>query len=225
MLCPRGRIDTHLELAGTSATGSFVSAKLAERNTLELITIVLLAAASFAATSLDNLLILVGLLGGTQQRAEVASGYLTGMLFVGTTATGLSVATHQLPPASLGYLGLIPIGLGAWHLLQLRRRPQSRDRTRGRVGLLPVALVTVAASGDSLATFVALLSDSAMPLAIPILATIAACSFGWLAIARFLSRRERVVRILRRGGAYLMPLLLVAIGTYILLDSPTDVVG
>lgn len=192
---------------------------------MELITITTLAAASFVATSLDNLLILVGLLGDSQQRAEVASGYLTGMLFVVTAAMGLSMATHQLPADYLGYLGVIPIGLGAWHLLELGRRSQSRDRTRPGGGLVSVALVTVAASGDSLATFVALLSDSAIPLAIPILATIAACSFGWLALARYVSRHESVVRVLRRGGAYLMPVLLVVIGTYILLDSPTDVVG
>ncbi len=88
-----------------------------------------------------------------------------------------------------------------------------------------MALVTVAASGDSLATFVALLSDSVTPLAVPILATFAACSFGWLALARFLSTREKVARVLRRGGAYLIPVLLIVIGSYILLDSPTDVVG
>ncbi len=191
---------------------------------LELITIIALAAVTFVATSFDNLLILVSLLGTSHERKEVASGYLTGMFLVATTATGLSMATHRLPTPSLGYLGLIPIGLGLWHLLQLRQ-PSRRDQTRRGEGAWPVALVTVAASGDSLATFVALLSDSVTPLAVPILATFAACSFGWLALARFLSTREKVARVLRRGGAYLIPVLLIVIGSYILLDSPTDVVG
>ena len=192
---------------------------------LELITIIAVAAVSFVATSFDNLLILVGLLGASYERKEVASGYLTGMFLVVTTATGLSMATHRLPTPTLGYLGLIPIGLGLWHLLQLRQPSWRRDQTRRDKGAWPVALVTVAASGDSLATFVALLSDSVTPLAVPILATIAACSVGWLALARILSTREKVARVLRRGGAYLIPVLLIVIGTYILLDSPTDVVG
>lgn len=192
---------------------------------MELITIIAVAAASFVATGLDNLLILVGLLGASRERREVASGYLTGMLLVATVAAGLSMATHRLPSPTLGYLGLIPIGLGMWHLVQQWRPAPSTDRARRGDGVLSVALVTVAASGDSLATFVALLSDSVMPLAVPILATIAACSVGWLALARYLSTREGVVRVMQRGGAYLMPVLLIAIGTYILLDSPTDVVG
>lgn len=192
---------------------------------MELISIISVAAASFVATGLDNLLILVGLLGASDERKEVASGYLTGMLLVATAAAGLSVAAHRLPAPTLGYLGLVPIGLGLWHLLQLWRPAPSRDRARRGDGALAVALVTIAASGDSLATFVALLSDSVTALALPILATIAACSVGWLALARFLSTREGVARLMQRGGAYLMPVILIVIGTYILLDSPTDVVG
>ena len=130
---------------------------------LELITIIVVAAVSFVATSFDNLLILVGLLGASYERKEVASGYLTGMFLVVTTATGLSMATHRLPTPTLGYLGLIPIGLGLWHLLQLRQPSWRRDQTRRDKGAWPVALVTVAGSGDSLATFVALLSDSVTP--------------------------------------------------------------
>ncbi len=192
---------------------------------MELITIISVAAASFVATGLDNLLILVGLLGASDERKAVGSGYLTGILLVAIAAAGLSLATHRLPAQLLGYLGLIPIGLGLWHLVRLRRPEAGRGETRLETGVLPVALLTVAASGDSLATFVALFSDSATRLAVPILATIAACSLGWLALARFLSTHERVVRVLERGGAYLIPVLLIVIGTYILLDSPTDVVG
>jgi cadmium resistance protein CadD (predicted permease) len=191
---------------------------------LELISIISVAAASFVATGLDNLLILVGLLGASDERKAVASGYLTGILLVAIAAAGLSLATHRLPAELLGYLGLIPIGLGLWHLVRLRRPEAGRGETLLETGVVPVALLTVAASGDSLATFVALFSDSATRLAVPILATIAACSVGWLALARFLSTHERVVRVLERGGAYLIPVLLIVIGTYILLDSPTDVV-
>jgi cadmium resistance protein CadD (predicted permease) len=164
-------------------------------------------------------------LGASNERKQVAAGYLSGMFLIAAAAAGFSMAAHRLPAAALAYLGLIPIGLGLWHLLQLRRPSLSRDEARRGGGVWPVALVTVAASGDSLATFAALLSDSVTALAVPILATIAASSLGWLALAQFLSTHERVGRILRRWGAYLIPLLLIVIGTYILLDSPTDVVG
>jgi cadmium resistance protein CadD (predicted permease) len=192
---------------------------------LDLITIIAVAAVSFAATSLDNLLILVGLLGATRQQRAVASGYFIGILLIAITAAGLSVAAHRFPAELLGYLGFIPIGLGLWHLVRLRKPELGRGELGPGEGLLPVALLTVGASGDSLATFAALLSDSATTLAVPILTTIVACAVGWLALARFLSTREGVVRLLQRGGAYLIPVLLIVIGTYILLDSPTDVVG
>ena len=135
-----------------------------------LLTIIAVAAASFIATGLDNLLILVGLLGGGYPRRAAAVGYLSGMGLVVATAAGLSVAAHQLPPGILGYLGLIPIGLGVWHVTQLVRRESlsgSQLRTPATTGILAVALVTVAASGDSLATFAALLSDSEVALALP----------------------------------------------------------
>ena len=48
---------------------------------------------------------------------------------------------------------------------------------------------------------------------------------AWLGLARYLSTHDAVVRLLRRAGPYLIPALMIGIGTYILLDSPTDVVG
>jgi cadmium resistance protein CadD (predicted permease) len=199
------------------------------------------AAVAFVATSLDNLILLVGFFAEeSYPRRKVVAGYVAAVLVVGLVAFGVSAAAHRAPHEFLGYLGIIPIGLGVHHavaLVSARRtaggggsgeglaRPEKsvapHSATRGVA--VSVALVMLAAGGDSLATFMALFADTRADLAIPVLLAIGGTALIWSGLAAWLVSHPRIVRIVRRFGPYFLPILLIAIGLFILADTPSDV--
>lgn len=76
---------------------------------------------SFVATNLDNLLVLVFLLGSSaQRRAAVLLGFLTAViLVVSVAAIGMAVGA-LIDPALIGYLGIAPIAMGCYLLYPQR---------------------------------------------------------------------------------------------------------
>ena len=86
------------------------------------LTMVVLAAGTFAATNVDNLVLLVGwMLSGRVPRHHIFIGYALGMGALLAIAFGLGFSSNAIPVQYLGYLGIIPILLGAKMLVDLRR--------------------------------------------------------------------------------------------------------
>ncbi len=124
-----------------------------------ILTVVGLAAASFVSTSLDNFTLLLGFYGDERYaRGRVLVGYLAstaGMVFL---AHGVATAVETAPSHLLGYLGVIPLGLGLVGVFRLFRPAAPTDEPRGGEarGFLAVLAVMLANSGDTLAVFVSL---------------------------------------------------------------------
>ena len=127
-----------------------------------------LAASSFVATNLDNLLMLVVLQGANPgARAAVLLGYLgAAVALVCAAALGL-VLGAVVEPGLLGYLGLVPLllGLRMLYVAWLRERhPESGlDALAGRSrwSICSGTLMLMAGnSGDSLAVLLPLLAET-----------------------------------------------------------------
>ncbi len=195
----------------------------------EFLAIAAITAATFVATSFDNLVLLIALLGDAAYRwGSVASGYVASATFVTAMAWGLSEVADQFPARYLGYLGLVPIALGlieAWKLVQGRQQASS---TRAEIiagnGGLSVGVVMLASSGDTFATLFALFTDTADAYTILMLVTVASVALAWCGLAAWLVSHPALQRLVGRSARYVLPFLLIAIGVYILLDSGTDVV-
>ena len=127
-----------------------------------------LVLSSFVATNLDNLLVLVLLLGSAAgHRAAVLLGYITSViLVVGVAAIGVAVGA-LLDPAVIGYLGIAPVAMGCYLLWQRRRPVVSTADTavRGTLGegriWLASTLLMFSNSGDSIAVVLPLVAESA----------------------------------------------------------------
>jgi cadmium resistance protein CadD (predicted permease) len=191
---------------------------------------------SFVATSLDNLLLLIGFLGNPAwTRRVVSQAYVAAIGAVVLVALLLSELARYGPLGGRGLvlLGFLPIGLGLYLGLQLlipgirSRRDRQEDalsRTMElRRGRAAVASVTLAASGDSLAAYTALFADTASQLLLPAIAGILLGAVTWTAVAGELMRRDRIRRRVEKLAPVLLPLVLIALGIYILGDSPTDI--
>lgn len=194
-----------------------------------------LGLATFVATSLDNLLILVSFLGNPRySRRVVAPAYIGAILGVVTMSAVLAAFAGYGPMEGRGLvlLGFIPIGLGLFYVIRLvlpgrmseqERLEQSMARTmRIRQGRAAVVAVTVAASGDSLAAYAALFADTRTLLLPVTVGGILVGAVAWTWVAGWLLKRENGRRFIEAAAPILLPIVLIALGLYILGDSPTD---
>lgn len=90
--------------------------------------LILLVAGSFAATNLDNLVLLVVLMGADKDnRAKVALGFIiSAACILSLAAIGAAIGSG-LDPALLGYLGLAPLLMGIYLLFQRIRGSRPED--------------------------------------------------------------------------------------------------
>lgn len=187
--------------------------------------IVALSVLAFFSTNLDNLGMLVVLIAeDTRHAGEVVRGYAISVIAVLALAWILSTAVEFSPDAYIGYLGLIPIALGVYKLVRLfTPGPGPSARRSTHSGTLPVVTMMLAQSGDSLAVYVALLADTRENLEPVILLTLVICGLVWITAARWLATRRLIAEPVEQWGRHILPMVLIAIGALILMDTPTDI--
>lgn len=193
---------------------------------MELIGIVAVAVTAFVSTNVDNLLLLVAFFSDRSlPRRSIYLGYAAALAVVmgaGLVASWLAVLG---PPAWLRFLGLLPIALGSLGLARKLRGEKGITTTaigQQSGGVVTIASVMLANAGDSLAVFIALFADTRAALSIPIAVTGVAMSILWSFLASRLVAVPQLGSRLERIAGWTLPLLLITIGFYILLDTPTD---
>jgi len=97
----------------------------------DMLTIVGLVTGSFVATNMDNLLILVVLLGANSRRkSAVLLGFICSAIAV-ISISALGVAVGSMLGANLiGYLGVVPLLMGI-HVIPITEGAAHRRRPRG----------------------------------------------------------------------------------------------
>jgi cadmium resistance protein CadD (predicted permease) len=187
--------------------------------------IVAVAVVGFLSTSLDNLGVLVALFAAR----EIAPWRLAAIYFAVTWTLiglgwGMSALAEYAIEENVGYLGVVPIALGIRSAWLLRHPGRDASASVSTVaGSIAAALLMFATSADNLLVALSLFADAARALDPTLCATLVACSVGWCALAFWLARRSPVAMVLQRAVRPLLPLLLVAVGVYILIDTATDV--
>lgn len=190
----------------------------------EVLIIVGVAIAAFVSTNLDNLFLLMGMLGGSRAHTrDVVLGYGLSMGLVLSVGLAGSYAADWTAQGWLRYLGLVPLAMGLWRLRGLLRGgAHDVEAARASRAALPVFSTMLANSGDSLGVFTALMSETAEPLVPVLIATVLAMVCVWVVAARQVAAHPALAPLLRRLDRTLVPVLLIALGLYILTDTPTD---
>ena len=196
---------------------------------LDAILIALIALVAALATGIDNLIVLSGLLAlsGTR-RSPVFRGYMVGSLVPLAGAWLVARAGTLVPVEYLGLLGLVPLVLGVLQLSAQQRRGAesgSADEAPTPVevpGAMTLALTFLALNGDALAVFVPLMAESPAMLDLVVVgAASAAVVFLWWA-AILAVTHPGLHRLVQRWGPKVTPYVLIAVGLYVLADTPTD---
>jgi len=189
------------------------------------ISIIALVAGSYAATNMDNLTILVSwMLAGNISGRNIFRGYAMATIAVLAVSTLLGLSSYIIPVGLIGYLGVIPIGLGVWSLIGQFRGGQEEEVDSGNAAAFGVGATLTANSVDSIIIFSPLLADSQEIIDLYIASAFIVVAAVWYWLAKFASQRAAKLDVVTRIAGWVAPFIMIYVGIYILMDTATDVV-
>lgn len=179
---------------------------------------------AFVSTNLDNLLALAALRASGRSGRPVVLGYWVSLIVVAVAAWGIGLADGIVSAHWVGWLGLVPIVVGTVQLVGLIRCTAAQGRTpRPRASALGVAAMFLAMSADSVAVLGPLVADTLHRFEGLVLICWVVMGGAWTRLSGWVAGHPRVAIAAERYGAWIGPVLMIAVGLYILLDTPTDV--
>ncbi|MET7836312.1 cadmium resistance transporter [Micromonospora sediminicola] len=179
------------------------------------------AAGVFAATNLDDVVVLTVLFvasrtDGRPRPWQIVGGQYAGIGALVAVAVVAAAGLLVVPDPWPGLLGLLPIALGVRALVNRA----DDDEPPVVVGtLLGVAGVTVANGADNIAVYVPVFRALDPLTGLVWLLVFATLVAVWCAVAAVLGGHPRVVSLVGRAGHRLVPAIFVAIGVTVLLTS------
>jgi cadmium resistance transport/sequestration family protein len=208
-----------------------------------LIQAMLTGISAFAATNIDDIVILMlffAQVGSTFRPRHIIAGQYLGFLGLIVASLPGFFGGFLIPRPWLGWLGLIPIGIGLYDLFRKdsdetsiqtisnsrRDLPTAQPMRSPFVHLFNpqvyrVAGVTFANGGDNIGIYVPLFASSTPPQLGVILGTFFILIGVWCALARQLTRHPLVAKALTRYGKRIVPFVLIGLGVFIFIDSGT----
>jgi cadmium resistance protein CadD (predicted permease) len=123
-----------------------------------------------------------------------------------------------LPDDAIPYLGVLPVALGvraAWAL----RDGEDDDGVPPTLGVGAVAALTLANGGDNVGVYVPVFARADAGAVVTTIAAFLVLVVAWCWAGRRLARHPPVARLLARWGHVLLPVVLVALGVAILVES------
>ena len=194
----------------------------------DVLPIIGVAAIAFLATNADNLLLLFAFLADRSFKPwQVIVGYTLGMVAILALSWLVAWFAHFLRPDYVGFLGVVPIGLGLKRLYgRFVRHTDSAEPGSSKRSthsqIITVALADVAHGPDTIILFSALLADADLVAQFSISITYLILVIGWSSLGFFLVRHPRVRGPAQRYGGHLSPYLLIGVGIYIVLNTIHD---
>ena len=193
-----------------------------------ILTSVLQAIGLFAATNIDDIIVLsLFFARGAGQRgttARILAGQYLGFAGILVAAILVTIGAGAfLPPAAIPYFGLIPLGLGLWAAWEAWRGDDDDDdeaKVAGKkVGVGTVAGVTFANGGDNIGVYTPVFL-SVEPLAVVAYCVIFLALVAVLvALAKFVATRPPIAEVLERWEHILFPIVLIGLGIVILVSG------
>jgi len=179
---------------------------------------------AFAATNIDDIFILMLFFGNRNvKKSDIFIGQYLGIgALVLISVIGAFVGNF-VDQRYIGLLGLFPIYLAIKHTVDLiinKAGEHQEARVEGKnTGSLAIAGVTIANGADNLGVYIPLLTTMDYFEKIQLLIVFAFMVYLWCVIAKYLASRPLIARQLNKYGHIIMPVVLFALGIFIILDS------
>lgn len=179
---------------------------------------------SFLATSSDSLFLMLALAAQAEGAALVMrTAYLMAANIILLLALALAQLGSLVSPVMLGYLGLVPICLGLAGLYRWwRRGDEAAPVASGAVSLGAYVLLFLSISADNLVVMTSLLADSNSYAQLVIFLVYGLAAVCLALLIGVMQKHLVLLSMVRRFAPVVVPLGLVAVGGYILLDTVAD---
>ncbi len=183
-----------------------------------------IAPLTYAATNLDNLVLLAAVHTQVNSRHKLATGFtVASAVILGLSAAG-SLVAYALPANVLGYVGVVPLAFG---LRLLILSPEAHaNALPARISAATIATLLIANSVDTVVAFAALFAESYPAVRVALGLGFALTAVTWLALVIRIAGRLRQLLDSSATVARLAPriagVIMVLVGAYILWDSGTD---
>ena len=187
-----------------------------------LVTALVLVPVAYAATNIDNLLIMASLGAGRASRRDLVAGFVLASTAVLAVASSAMFIDRIVPAEVLGYLGFVPISIGVY-LLLFTGAQDAASADRG-AAWPAIAGVLLANSGDTIFAVGPLFAESGSDARLGLALGFALVAFVWLLLILTVSERVARSRVLGTLGHRIAPWMMILVGLYILSDTATDVV-
>ncbi len=184
------------------------------------------SAIAFASTNVDDIFVLLGFFADPAFRTrQVVIGQYLGIGTLVAVSLVCALIARVIPPAYIGLLGLLPIGIGVKKLWEARRGTEDDAEeshpAAGAHKILAVAAVTIANGGDNIGVYVPMLATRPLDERLVILAVFAVMTGLWCLVAHSLVNHRALGAPIRRYGHLLLPWVLIGVGLSILLENNT----
>ena len=202
--------------------------------------VIISAIMSFIGTNIDDLFVdtifFAGASGKKQDRSIVIGKYLGIGALVLVSLLG-AFGLRLLPGKYIGLLGLVPMGLGIKAAIEYFKERKSvqeecfaggNDTNKAdeaphlqkhRSLLWSVALVTIANGADNIGVYIPLFAGFRTAELLCALVVFAMSTGLWCLLADRLSRLPVIQNIIHRYKHILIPIVLIGLGLYILVDA------
>ncbi len=191
--------------------------------------LIALGITAFAATNVDDSLILLLFFGDRRYRIRhVFAGQALGVGLLVLISLAGALLALAVPERWVGLLGLLPVALGVRELVARRRggadsvRAPESTLSAGAPGwrrAAAVAGVTLANGGDNVGVYAPLFAARSPAETTLLLTVFAAMLAVWLFGALYLARRSAMARPIGLVGRAVFPYLLILLGAAILSDA------
>lgn len=190
--------------------------------------LVLLGMTAFAATNVDDSLLLVHFFGDRRYRIRhVFAGQTLGIGLLVLISLAGALLALAVPARWLGLLGLLPIALGLRELVsrwrdsgeaQVSSETAASGETPGWRRAAAVAGVTLANGGDNIGVYAPIFAARPPAETAVLLAVFGVMLAVWLFGALYLARRSAVAGSVQRVGRTIFPYALIVIGMVIIIE-------
>ncbi|CUS03920.2 Cadmium resistance transporter [Candidatus Promineifilum breve] len=191
--------------------------------------LIALGVTAFAATNVDDSLLLLLLFGDRRFRARhVFVGQAVGIGLLVLISLLVALLALAIPGRLIGLLGLLPILIGGRELLARRdggpeeAAPSATAVTRATPGwrrAASVAGLTLANGGDNIGVYAPLFAARPPAQTGLLLVVLAVMLVGWLFGAFYLARYSPIAPRMRRVGTTLAPWAFIILGMVIFAEA------
>lgn len=179
----------------------------------------------FIGTNVDDLVVLTVLFlssraTGKPTPRKIVAGQYIGVGALVATAILAALGLVLVPDPWVGLLGLIPLGLGVYGVVNAFRAREDNEPTAVIAsGVFSVAGVTVANGADNIAVYTPMFRMATNGEVLLMAAVFVVMVGVWCVAGAALGSHQRVVAFVERFGHWLVPVVFIVIGAVILIDS------